>query len=137
MDVALPHPRVGDVLPSLELPPLTRSTAALYAAGSGDYIPLHIDSDFAKSAGYPDVFMHGMLGVAYITRMITTWVPQECLRAIAVRFSAITYPGESLTAAATVTRIASDGRADLDVVLRNANGETKIAGRATVELPSG
>ena len=128
------QPRVGEQLPPLELPPLTRASLALYAGGSGDYIPLHIDSDFAKAAGYPDQFMHGMLGVAYITRMITTWAPQERLRAISVRFSSITYPGEALTARATVTRVAIDGEVELEVTLRNSAADTKIAGRAIVEL---
>jgi acyl dehydratase len=129
--------RVGDALPPLALPPLTRTTLALYAGGSGDHIPLHIDSDFARSAGYPDVIMHGMLGAAYIGRVLTLWVPQECLRALAVRFTAITYPGEALTASATVAAVAPDGRVDLEVALRNAEGETKISGRATIELPTG
>lgn len=128
--------RVGDALPPLALPPLTRATLALYAGGSGDHIPLHIDADFARAAGHRDVFMHGMLGVAYLVRMITHWVPQERLRDIAVRFSAITYPGEALTALGVVAEVASDGRAVLDVTLRNDAGEVKIAGRATVVLPA-
>ena len=57
---------VGDVLPPLSLPPVTRATLALYAGASGDHNPIHIDVDFARAAGMPDVFAHGMLrdGVA-------------------------------------------------------------------------
>jgi len=124
--------RVGESLPPLALPPLTRATLALYAGGSGDHIPLHIDSDFAKGAGHRDVFMHGMLGVAYLVRMLTHWAPQERLRDISVRFSAITYPGESLTATGVVSAIAPDGAVALDLTLRNPQGEVKIAGRATI-----
>ena len=129
------RPAVGDALPTLELPALTRATLALYAGGSGDHIPLHIDSDFAKGAGHRDVFMHGMLGVAYLTRMITQWVPPERLRSIAVRFSAMTFPGERLSASASVTAVATDGVVELALVLRNEAGEVKISGRATVVLP--
>ena len=125
----------GDTLAPLELPLLTRATLALYAGGSGDHLPLHIDSDFARRAGYPDEFMHGMLGVAYMTRMITESFSQERLRGISVRFVAITYPGESLTAAATVAAVASDGSLDLEVALRNAEGQTKISGRARIAPP--
>lgn len=123
---------VGDSLPILTLPPLTRATLALYAGGSGDHIPLHIDSDFARAAGHRDVFMHGMLGVAYLARMITQQVPQERLRDISVRFSAITYPGETLTARGTVAEVAPDGAVVLDLTLINEHGEVKITGRATV-----
>jgi hypothetical protein len=37
---------VGDTLPPLELPPLSRATLALYAGASGDHNPMHIDLDF-------------------------------------------------------------------------------------------
>lgn len=129
--------RVGDVLPPLVLPPLTRATLALYAGGSGDHIPLHIDSDFARGAGHRDVFMHGMLGVAYLVRMITEWAPQERLRDISVRFSAITYPGESLTAVGVVSALTPEGAVELDLTLRNEQGEVKIAGRATIAPSAG
>ena len=57
---------VGDALPPLSLPPLTRTTLALYAGASGDHNPMHIDIDFARAAGMPDVFAHGMLSMAWL-----------------------------------------------------------------------
>ena len=62
---------VGTEIPALELPPITRTTLALYAGASGDHNPVHIDIDFAKKAGMPDVFAHGMLSMAYLGRMLT------------------------------------------------------------------
>jgi acyl dehydratase len=127
--------RVGDQLPPLVLPPLTRATLALYAGGSGDHIPLHIDADFARAAGHPDVFMHGMLGVAYLARLLTNWVPQERLAEIDVRFNAITWPGEVLTATGVVAEVnvaGVTGRVRIDVTLRNAAGEVKTAGYGIV-----
>lgn len=127
----------GAALPSLTLPPLTRSTMALYAAGSGDFVPLHIDQDFAREAGYPDVFMHGMLGMAYIARLVTGWVPQAQVREVAVRFVSITYPGETLTASAKVSAVDVDGvsgRVKLDLRLLNAEGSPKLTGRAVVDV---
>jgi acyl dehydratase len=131
---ARPHPVVGDTLPPLSLPPLTRAALALYAGGSGDHIPLHIDSDFARAAGHPDVFMHGMLGAGYVARMLTTWAPQACLQAYGVRFTAITWPGEALTATGTVTAVGADGQVTVAVALRNAAGETKAVGEARLQL---
>ena len=43
---------------------ITRTTLALYAGASGDHNPMHIDIDFAKKAGFPDVFAQGMLVMA-------------------------------------------------------------------------
>lgn len=44
---------VGTTLPPLEMPPISRATVALYAGASGDYTPIHIDTDAAHAAGLP------------------------------------------------------------------------------------
>ena len=44
----------GSEIPSLELPPIDRTTLALYAGASGDHNPVHIDIDFARRAGMQD-----------------------------------------------------------------------------------
>ena len=67
--------QVGDAIPVLELPPVSRLTLALYCGASGDHNPIHVDSDFARSAGMPDVFAHGMLSMAWLGRLLTDWVP--------------------------------------------------------------
>ena len=54
---------VGDSLPSLDLPPIDRTRLALFGGASGDHNPIHIDIDFARRSGMPDVFAHGMLGI--------------------------------------------------------------------------
>ena len=87
---------VGDELPPLALPPLTRTTLALYAGASGDHNPMHIDIDFARAAGMPDVFAHGMLSMAWLGRLLTEWVPQRDLREFSVRFTAMTHVGERI-----------------------------------------
>ena len=52
--------REGETLPGVVTGPITRHTLALYAGASGDYNPLHTDLDYARNAGVPDVFAHGM-----------------------------------------------------------------------------
>ena len=96
-------------------------------------MPLHIDSVFAQAAGYPDVFMHGMLGMAYVGRLVTTWVPQRRVREFGGRFVAITYPGEVLTARGSVTEVDAAGRARVALTLANAQGEAKFTGFAVIE----
>lgn len=59
---------MGDTLPVLKLPPVDRKTLALFAGASGDHNPIHIDLDFARRAGLPDVFAQGMLGMAWLAR---------------------------------------------------------------------
>ncbi|HEY3709529.1 MAG TPA: MaoC/PaaZ C-terminal domain-containing protein [Amycolatopsis sp.] len=79
---------VGTELPPLKVPPISRTTLALFAGASGDHNPIHLDLDVARSAGLEDVFAHGMLSMAYLGRLLTDWVPQERIRSFAVRFAA-------------------------------------------------
>ncbi len=81
---------VGDQLPTHSQGPISRATLALFAGASNDHVPLHIDSDYAKSAGMDDVFGHGMLSMAYLAQMLTHWRPQASLLRWNVRFTAIT-----------------------------------------------
>lgn len=53
-------------------------------------MPIHIDTDAARAAGYEDVFAHGMLSMAYLGRLLTEWVPQERIRSLRARFVATT-----------------------------------------------
>src|SRR5260370_38523318 len=67
-------------------PPITRHALALYCGGSGDHNPIHVDSDFAKASGYPDVFVHGMLIMAYLGRSLTDPSSPSAVRSYSVRF---------------------------------------------------
>ncbi|HVI97569.1 MAG TPA: MaoC/PaaZ C-terminal domain-containing protein [Sphingomonas sp.] len=96
---------VGDTLPELVRGPIDRATLALFAGASHDYVPLHIDSDFAKAAGMDDVFAHGMLSMAYLAQMLTHWAPQERLRRWNVRFTAITPLHATVTCRGEITGI--------------------------------
>ena len=74
--------KVGDELPDHESAPISRHTLALYCGASGDHNPMHVDIDFAKKFGMPDVFAHGMLSMAYLAQLLTQWVPQQNIRAL-------------------------------------------------------
>jgi len=126
---------VGDVLPPLSLPPLTRTTLALYAGASGDHNPMHIDIDFARAAGMPDVFAHGMLSMAWLGRLLTEWAPQRDLREWSVRFSAITHVGERIVCTGRVTeKLERDGEPLIRVAVATANeaGAVKLTGEALI-----
>ena len=89
--------KVGDEIPALKIPPVSRHTLALYCGASGDHNPIHVDMDYAKSAGLDDVIAHGMLSAGYLARMLTDWVPQSSIRSINNRFTAMTHIGDSVT----------------------------------------
>lgn len=126
---------VGDALPLLHLPPINRTTLALFAGASGDHNPIHIDTDFARKAGMPDVFAHGMLGMAWLGRLLTSWAPQSRLRSLDVRFLGITHLSNAISCSG---QIAEKRNADrcvrIEVHSTNQHGQTKIAGDAWVQL---
>jgi len=94
--------KVGDEIPALKIPPISRHTLALYCGASGDHNPIHVDLDYAKSAGLDDVIAHGMLSAGYLARMLTNWVPQSTIRSINNRFTAMTHIGDSVNCTAKV-----------------------------------
>ena len=76
--------KVGDEIPALKMPPVSRHTLALYCGASGDHNPIHVDLDYAKSAGLDDVIAHGMLSAGYLARMLTDWVPHPLSGALII-----------------------------------------------------
>jgi acyl dehydratase len=129
--------QVGTEIPVLELPPISRFTLALYAGASGDHNPIHIDSDFAKQAGMPDVFAHGMLSMAYLGRMLTNWQPQAQLRKFGNRFAAITQLQDAITCSGKVVEIIErDGEtlARCEIQAAKENGEQTLIGEALVAI---
>lgn len=127
--------KVGDSIPALQLPPISRTTLALYAGASGDHNPIHIDLDFARQAGLDDVFAHGMLSAAYVGRLVTSWVGQDRLRSLHVRFTGITQVHDApLCTGSIVECFEHAGEALMRVELQcvNQKGQTKIIGEAVV-----
>jgi acyl dehydratase len=128
---------VGERLPSLEVPAVTRAALALYAGASGDHNPIHIDIDYAREAGLPDVFAHGMLSMAWLGRLLTEWTPQQTIREFNVRFTALTRVGERIVCTGRVAdKLERNGERLVRVVVETANdaGEVKLSGDALIAL---
>jgi acyl dehydratase len=124
---------VGDRLPPLEIGPITRTTLALFAGGSGDHNPVHLDLDVARAAGMEDVFAQGMLSMAYLARLLTDHVPQGAIKQLSTRFVAITPVGSAPICTAEVVAVeGSLVSLGLEVVL--PDGTVTLAGSATLSL---
>ncbi len=127
----------GDTLPPLELPPLTRLQLALYCGASGDHNPIHVDIDFAKKFGFKDVFAHGMLSMAFLGRLVTSYAPRDRIRKLGTRFTSITWVGDVITLSGKVTgKREENGEKliDLEIKCTNQNGQDTLQGEATVAL---
>jgi acyl dehydratase len=130
--------QVRDELPALQLPPVNRTMLALFAGASGDHNPIHIDTDVARDSGMPDVFAHGMLGMAWLGRLLTRWMPQSRLRDFEVRFQEMTHVGDAMRCSGQVTeKLERNGERCVRIELQSHDqfGQLKIVGEAIVALP--
>ncbi len=71
-----------------------------YAEASGDYMPVHLDDDVAKSVGLPGIIIHGLCTMAFtswaVIRELAAGDPSR-LRRLAVRFSQPVLPGQEIS----------------------------------------
>nr|WP_321440607.1 MaoC family dehydratase [uncultured Hyphomonas sp.] len=137
MTIEFDSVEVGDELPEHVSPEITRHVLALFCGSSGDHNPMHVDIDFAKSSGMPDVFAHGMLSMAYLAQLLTHWVPQSQLREWNVRFLAITPVHVRVKCTGKIIeKFTSDGEnlVRLDINAHTDAGSHTLAGEAVIAL---
>jgi acyl dehydratase len=137
MTVTVNNMKVGDSLPDPVSPEITRQVLALFCGASGDHNPMHVDTDFAKSFGMPDVFAHGMLSMAYLAQLLTRWVPQSRIRSWGVRFVAITPVHAKLVCTGKVVGLVEVGGekcARLKINAHTDGGVHTLSGEAVIAL---
>lgn len=138
MSRELVAPEVGESRTMVVAENITRTQIVMYAGASGDYNPLHSDEVYSTQvAGYPSVFAHGMLSMGATGRILTDWFGAESLVRYGVRFVKQVWPGDTLTATATVSALGEDGGdrlVDLTLETVNQDGATVVTGTATARI---
>ncbi len=123
----------GERLPDLEVTP-DRYLTVRYAGASGDFNPIHVDEEFARSVGLPGRILHGLWTMAQVARAQTEAAGgPERLRRLSVQFRGMGVPEQEVVVSSTVREVA-DGVAVVDVEARQ--GDTRIVrrGRAEIDL---
>lgn len=138
MAVSANDVKVGDSRELLLVEDLKRTQLVMYSGASGDYNPLHSDDKYTKeAAGYPGVFAHGMLTMGMTGRAVTEWFGVANVKKYGVRFTNQVWPGDTLTATASVVDIRDEdgGKvAEVKVETKNQDGATVITGSAVAKL---
>ena len=108
-----------------------------FAEVSGDYNPIHLDEEFAKSTRFGKRIAHGMLSGAFISAVLGNEFRERKMVYLSqtMKFVAPVFIGDTVTASGTVTRIREDkGIVILETLCKNQNGETLVTGEAAVMI---
>ena len=128
--------QIGDSATASKL--LTKADIELYAALSGDGNPVHMDGAFARGIAFEGPTAHAMLPVGLVSQLLgnrlpgagTIYLGQE------LQFKRVAVVGDKITATIRVReKRAGEGAIVFDCSCVNQNGETVIAGTATVLAP--
>ncbi|HZG49893.1 MAG TPA: MaoC/PaaZ C-terminal domain-containing protein [Thermoleophilaceae bacterium] len=107
-----------------------------YAGASGDFNPIHIDPEFAKSVGLPGNILHGLYSMAQVARACTSAAGGDprSLKRLSVQFRGMGFPEQEIV----VTGETVDERDGTVVVKAEAvQGERRIIRNAEAELAPG
>lgn len=103
-----------------------------YAGASGDFNPIHIDEDFARSVGLPGRILHGLWTMAQVARAHTDAAGgPDKLKRLSVQFRGMGLLGKEITVSGAVREV-RDGLAVVDS--EATQGGTPIVRRAVGEL---
>jgi acyl dehydratase len=121
----------GEQLPDLAVTP-DRYLPVRYAGASGDFNPIHIDEEFARSVGLPGRILHGLWTMAQVARAQTEAAggPQR-LRRLSVQFRGMGLPEQEVVVSSRVREV-SGAVAVIDAEARQ--GDTRIVRRGEAEI---
>ncbi len=108
-----------------------------FAEVSGDYNPIHLDEDFAKTTRFGRRIAHGMLGGAFISAVLgyEFKVRKIIYLSQTLKFVAPVFIGDTVTAKATIKNIRQDKPiVTVETICENQSGETLIKGEAVLML---
>jgi acyl dehydratase len=128
---------VGDTLPSLEKTPGRRQLVQ-YAAGSGDFNPLHYDADFPQAKAIGDNIVHGRMKYACLGEITSNWLGHTGrIVSIGCQYRGMDMQGATFHVKGTVKgKREEDGRklVDLELWTETSDGKKTTPGSAVVEL---
>jgi acyl dehydratase len=129
----------GEVIVTREFGPISRTDVVRYQGASGDFNPIHHDIEFAKSAGFEDVFVVGMLIAGYLGTFASDLVGVESITKFKIRFQAQTWPGDLISCSAKIifTEPELSGNlvnVTLELTAKNQNGVLAATAKADAEI---
>lgn len=131
---------VGQELSPLVKGPMSTAHIMRWSAAVEYWHRIHYDWKYAtEHDGLPDVLINGSWKQHVLIQLLTDWVGDAgWLWRLNFQFRRMNVPGDTITAWGRVTGRRADadyGLVEVEVGLRNQNGEEGTPGQATVVLP--
>ena len=127
----MPEMRAGEPIPVLRVTP-DKYLPHRYAGASGDFNPIHIDPEFAKSVGLPSTILHGLYTMALVARasVAAAGGDPRALRRLSVQFRGMAAPEQEIVVTGSVREV-DGGRVVIETeaqqagkrIVRNAEAE--------------
>lgn len=114
---------------------IEQSDVDAFASVTGDYNPVHVDEEFAKTTRFGKRIAHGMLTASLISAVLANKLPGEgsVYLGQTLQFVAPVFPGDEITARVTVKEVREDKPiVKLETICVNQRDEIVIRGEATV-----
>jgi acyl dehydratase len=131
----------GQELPEIKIAP-DKQQLVKFAAGSGDFNPLHFDENFPmlKPMGLSENIVHGRFKYAQVGRLVFALAGyQGRVKKFGVQYRGMDKLNQPIIAKGVVTakrQENGENLVDLDVWTEDADGKKTTPGTATVALPS-
>ncbi len=135
MAVTFENIQEGQELPVLEKKPGV-SQLVKYAAGSGDFNPLHHDYAFPQAKQLGSIIVHGRFKYAALGQLISDWLGHAGrIEKLSCQYRGMDFPDQEMTCKGSVARKWEEGgkrKVQLSVWTENAEGKKTTPGEATV-----
>lgn len=135
MAVSWENIKDGDVLPELhKKPDITQLVK--YAAGSGDFNPLHHDHNFFQSKKIGSIIVHGRFKYASLGELVSNWLGHKgWIKKISCQYRGMDFPDKEMVIKGKVARkFEENGEkcAALSVWVENDEGKITTPGNVVV-----
>ena len=111
-----------------------------YAEASGDFNPIHLDEEFARTTRFGGTIAHGMMIAAMLSELMAAEFADDWTNTgqLKIRFRSPVRPGDTVTAHGEVSRVREEAvgtKFACSVGIRTGKGESSITGNAVVIVP--
>jgi acyl dehydratase len=131
-----------DLTPGVELPSFVRTTGFAhwnrYAAVNEEFVPIHMDDEAGKAAGFPSAIGMGNLPWSYFHNMLRGWMgPKGRIDKVSAQYHQPNIRESTITAhgrIASVTPGPDGSRVVIELWVDDENDRKLVSGQATVTV---